>query len=204
MGVFGKIVGLNGKKMRTLIIIVGAGMLLLCSCDNALGSSRLESPVSATKAEDSFVTVIGYSEDSALAESVAESDSFMSAPTESTEPESSEHAVEEPVTEPLLVTESETAPERIGSSLSISSAPSVVHRNEDSTIAIVGQPNTEYRLRVYYKSESEADGLGVKTSDDEGLVSWTWHIGGRTSLGDFYATVNGGGETIRHDFTIIE
>jgi hypothetical protein len=98
-------------------------------------------------------------------------------------------------------TEQEQAP---SASLSMVSAPSIMHRNEDVTITVTGKPNTEYRLRVFYKSESIADGLGAKTSDGSGRVSWTWQIGGKTSFGDFHATISGGGEEIRHDFTVVE
>jgi hypothetical protein len=88
------------------------------------------------------------------------------------------------------------------SAITVISAPSVVHRNENASISIAGEPNTEYRLRVFYKSESVAAGLGVKTSDADGRVSWTWRVGSNTSAGNVYATITGNGETVRIDFAV--
>ncbi|MDR1642112.1 MAG: hypothetical protein LBT59_20680 [Clostridiales bacterium] len=51
---------------------------------------------------------------------------------------------------------------------------------------------------------SKADGLGNKTSDSNGMVSWTWKIGGRTSIGPFRATVEGGGDKVRLDFEVVD
>jgi micrococcal nuclease len=96
----------------------------------------------------------------------------------------------------------QTIVSNILSGVTVVSVPDVVHHNEDVTVTIIGKPNTEYRLRVFYKSESTADGLGAKTSDGEGRVSWTWQIGGRTSEGNAYATITEGDGTMRIDFTV--
>jgi hypothetical protein len=79
-----------------------------------------------------------------------------------------------------------------------------VNRNEEVTLTIQGEPNTNYFLEVIYKSVSKADGLGNKTSDSNGMVSWTWKIGGRTSIGPFRATVEGGGDKVRLDFEVVD
>ena len=76
-------------------------------------------------------------------------------------------------------------------------------RNEEATVSITGQPNTDYRITVYYKSgASSADGLGTKRSDSSGRVSWTWHIGGKTTPGTYTLKISGGGQTIEKYFTV--
>lgn len=80
-----------------------------------------------------------------------------------------------------------------------------IGRNEDAHVTIKGQPGVEYEITVYYKSgPSTAKGLESKVADENGYVTWTWHVGGRTSLGTFEILVTGGGETRTIYFTIEE
>jgi len=79
----------------------------------------------------------------------------------------------------------------------------VFYRNSKATISIVGKPNTEYRITVYYDSgPSKAKGLEKKTSDSKGRVSWTWKIGGKTKAGTYKVIFKGGGEEITKKITI--
>lgn len=80
-----------------------------------------------------------------------------------------------------------------------------LRRNEDAQITIKGAPNTEYRIDVYYSSgRSTADGLENKVSDSEGYVTWTWHVGGRTKLGDNKRVeIKGGGQTLKTTFSVV-
>ncbi|MCL2096061.1 MAG: copper amine oxidase N-terminal domain-containing protein [Oscillospiraceae bacterium] len=90
--------------------------------------------------------------------------------------------------------------------ITVLSAPSEVKRNDSATIAIRGIPNTEYILRVYYENESVAEGLGAAVSDDEGYVSWTWHVGGRTNpRTDCAAVISYKNEELHtHYFAVVE
>lgn len=100
---------------------------------------------------------------------------------------------------------STTSPTQKSTSIEFIAWPQTTTRNENVTVTIHGAPYTEYSITVYYKSgASDADGLERKTSDADGYVSWTWHIGGRTSAGTFEITVQGGGEKETVEFTIIE
>lgn len=82
--------------------------------------------------------------------------------------------------------------------------PATVCRNETATVTIQGKPNTQYSIEVHYKSGvSTAAGLESKVSDGDGMVSWSWKIGGRTSLGTFRIVVSGGGETESMEFTVL-
>lgn len=88
-------------------------------------------------------------------------------------------------------------------SLSVTSFPNTVHRNEDVTLTAKGKPNTEYTIKVFYSSgASKADGLEKHTSDSNGNVSWTWQIGGKTNAGTYKITISGGKETITIPFTV--
>lgn len=82
---------------------------------------------------------------------------------------------------------------------------SMFKRNEDASITIQGKPNTEYTIKVYYSSgASKAEGLENKTSDSNGLVSWTWHVGGKTNLGDNKRLViSGGNEKFETNFSVV-
>jgi hypothetical protein len=103
-----------------------------------------------------------------------------------------------PVPEPVEETQGEKQ------SITVISMQQKVNRNEEVTLTIQGAPNTNYFLQVVYKSVSTADGLGNKTSDSSGMVSWSWKIGGRTSIGPFHATVEGGGDKIKLEFEVVE
>ena len=90
-------------------------------------------------------------------------------------------------------------------SLQILSWPEVIGRNETGTVKIKGKANTEYTITVYYKSgSSSASGLDPKTSDANGYVSWFWKVGGRTAPGTYRIVVEGGGEKVFVNFTVVE
>lgn len=81
-----------------------------------------------------------------------------------------------------------------------------VSRGEYAFIKIQGAPNTEYDCEVEYKTTmSNASGLGTKRSDSDGIVSWRWKVGTRTSL-DYMPTIyiEGGGESTSVQFEVIK
>ena len=84
--------------------------------------------------------------------------------------------------------------------------PSVFYRNEIVTITIQGKPNTEYNLRIRYKTAwSTASGLGVKISDSEGYVSWTFKVGGRATEGYCpLMRIEGNGEVFETEFLVAD
>ena len=80
----------------------------------------------------------------------------------------------------------------------------VFRRNQYATVSIKAMPNTLYTIVVIYKSgPSTAEGLYPKTSNSQGVVSWTWKIGGRTSPGTYRITIEGGGARIDKYFTVV-
>ena len=81
-----------------------------------------------------------------------------------------------------------------------------VKRGSYAYIKIQGAPNTDYDCEVEYKSGmSTADGLGTKQSDGNGIVTWKWKVGSRTSL-DYTPTIyiDGGGDSTSADFDVVK
>lgn len=77
-----------------------------------------------------------------------------------------------------------------------------VYNNNMASLTIQGKPNTDYRISVYYSSgTSTAEGLGVKTSDSAGYVTWDWKVGARTKEGSHKIVVSGGSDTLTVYFT---
>ena len=87
--------------------------------------------------------------------------------------------------------------------LKVLSLTSPVSPNENATIKVQGKAGKQYTITVYYKSgPSKADGLGSKTADANGVVSWTWRIGPRTSAGNWRITITGDGKTLNTYITV--
>lgn len=63
-------------------------------------------------------------------------------------------------------------------------------------LKLQGDPNTDYRLTVkYYSGYSKAEGVGTKTSNNKGIVSWRWRIGTKTSSGNYNIYISDKRET---------
>lgn len=111
----------------------------------------------------------------------------------------------EPATQPTTQPPTESVTQPANEGITFIAWPQTISRNETGTVTIKGKPNTSYTITVYYKSgPSTADGLGTKTSDGNGYVTWNWKIGGRTSFGTFKIVVSGGGESKSVHFTIVD
>lgn len=204
----------RGGCLKWGLIVLG-GIIVITAIGQALGIIEPEDDTSSSEPETSIISEISSEpESSALPketsvesepEPSAESVPAVSTPVEeSSTPESSEPVISVP-SEPSSEESSEPV-EEPQATLSFISVPTSVARNSDATVSIHGLPNTDYYISVRYSSgTATADGLGTKTSDADGNVSWTWHIGGRTSLDyDPVITVSGGGEEITARFTVTE
>ena len=76
-------------------------------------------------------------------------------------------------------------------------------RNQTATVTVKGKANTLYSIEVYYSSgKSTAAGLEDKTSDENGQVSWTFKVGGRTTPGEYKMIISDGNETAELKFTV--
>lgn len=78
------------------------------------------------------------------------------------------------------------------------SITSPVSHGRPATIAVKTAPGAGCRIMVTYKAgPSRARGLTPKTSDGQGMVSWTWLVGTRTTPGAWPVSVScsAGGRT---------
>ncbi len=88
---------------------------------------------------------------------------------------------------PTAVTES-TAPASL--SVTITSLISPVAQGSSATLRARTAAGAACTITVVYKSgPSSAQGLGPKTADGSGAVSWTWTVGSRTTPGSWPVTV---------------
>lgn len=96
-------------------------------------------------------------------------------------------------------------PETNVSKIELISVTSPIGRNEMASLTLKGKPNTEYKMAVKYSSDwSSADGLGYKTSDADGYVTWTWKVGGRTTPGEHPIKITCDDATLETSFVTTE
>jgi len=86
----------------------------------------------------------------------------------------------------------------------VSLEPSPVRPGRKATLVIRTEPGAVVDLSILYKSGlSQARNLGSATADASGLVSWTWHVSGRTTPGQWGIHVsNGQGGLWEHTFEV--
>ncbi|NLE13070.1 MAG: hypothetical protein GX628_05250 [Clostridiales bacterium] len=85
--------------------------------------------------------------------------------------------------------------------LKLVSVTSPCRNGKNATVKISGKPDTRYFIEVIYSSgASKAAGLGPKTSDNKGNVSWTWRVGSNTKEGEHPIIITGGGEELTLSF----
>lgn len=84
----------------------------------------------------------------------------------------------------------------------VSIEPSPVRPGRKATVVALTEPGSAVSLGVMYKSgASKARNLGEATADDNGYVSWTWHVSGNTTPGIWEVTASAGegrGEAGKH------
>lgn len=107
------------------------------------------------------------------------------------------------ITEDIQTTAPETEQEISGIPMWISSLTSPISSNQTATLVAIGKPSTEYTISVYYKTtQSTAQGLEPKISNEDGRVSWSWKIGASVKTGRYKIVVSGGGETIETEIQV--
>ncbi len=93
--------------------------------------------------------------------------------------------------------------ETAGRELEIISVTSPVAPDGYATLVARGKPGVEYDISViYYSGPSKARGLVPKAADEEGNVSWRWHVGPGTRAGEWKIVISGGGEEETTYFTV--
>jgi len=88
----------------------------------------------------------------------------------------------------VAATQAPTVP--VFSGLEIVSVTSPVSAGAYASLTAKSVPNAACSITVYYKSgASEASGLGPQTADANGMVSWSWKVGNRTTPGTWRIVV---------------
>ncbi|MDP4180546.1 MAG: thermonuclease family protein [Bacillota bacterium] len=78
-----------------------------------------------------------------------------------------------------------------------------VRRGQYASIKIQGKAGVTYNIIVTYKSgPSTAEGLVSKAAGNDGIVSWTWKVGSKTTPGMYPITISGDGNTLTTYFTV--
>lgn len=96
-----------------------------------------------------------------------------------------------------LENEAITEPKASSGAIHLTSITSPISKNKTATLEIIGTPNTEYDISVFYATgESTAKGLEPKMSGDTGKVSWSWKIGASLKPGSYKVVISGGGDTL--------
>ncbi len=87
--------------------------------------------------------------------------------------------------------------------VAFSSLSSPVSRGGTARADVATTPNTRCTIKVVYKGvTSNAAGLGPKTSDASGSVSWSWKVASNTPKGSWPVTVTCGSASATKSFTV--
>ncbi|WP_239614773.1 TadE/TadG family type IV pilus assembly protein [Cohnella mopanensis] len=86
----------------------------------------------------------------------------------------------------------------------VSLEPNPVKPGRKATLVLRVEPGTVVDLSVLYKSGlSQAKHLGSATADASGLVTWTWHVSGRTTPGQWsWQVSNANGQVWEQSFEV--
>lgn len=89
-------------------------------------------------------------------------------------------------------------------SVKIISVTSPAARNSTATLKAKVKPGATASIVVHYKSgASKAAGLEPKKADSNGNVSWSWHVGGNTTLGNWRITISSGNSSAETYFEVV-
>lgn len=103
----------------------------------------------------------------------------------------------------IALTQTATIPFAFAVGLEILSVTSPVDKGSLATLIVKTSPNASCTITVAYKSgPSHASGLGPKSADAGGTVSWTWRVAAGTTSGTWPIDVTCNGVTKSTTFTV--
>ena len=78
----------------------------------------------------------------------------------------------------------------VGESIEVYHMTRYVHRGENAVLEFIGEPKTEYEIRVYYASGlSTSKNFSPVTSDFAGAFGWSWKIPSNARCGDIRVVI---------------
>lgn len=105
----------------------------------------------------------------------------------------------------LSSTSSTSSSDEKNQSIVVVSLTSPIVRGQDAKITVKGKPDVEYIIKVIYKSgPSKAKGLEPKTSELNGMVTWTWKVSAQTTAGSWSIEITGGESALTVPFVVTE
>ena len=100
--------------------------------------------------------------------------------------------------------QSEAATKAQQATVQILSISNPAPRNSIATLRAKVTPGATAYIAVHYESgDSIAQGLEPKRADAKGNVSWSWHVGGRSTLGTVPVTVTCNDASAETQFTVV-
>jgi micrococcal nuclease len=89
------------------------------------------------------------------------------------------------------------------STTSVSGSNLNVKDGQYAWVTITTKAKARGTIQVVYKSgPSKASGLGPKTADSKGHITWKWRVGTNTTPGNYTVTITANGKTIRKTLTV--
>jgi micrococcal nuclease len=89
------------------------------------------------------------------------------------------------------------------SSTSVTGTTLNVKHGQYSSVSVKTKPDARGTIEVDYKSgPSKASGLGAKTANSSGVISWRWRVGTNTTPGTYPVIIRVNGLTIRKTLTV--
>ncbi|MEW9697776.1 hypothetical protein [Paenibacillus sp. SI8] len=180
---------MSNKLLASLIV----SFILLTGCASSTMSNSPTTTSPNASNQPAATPIAALSTTAAPVPTVAISPSpvTISVPTQTMAPQEANPA---PTTTPII----EKA------SVKIISVTSPAARNSTATLKAKVKPGATASIEVHYKSgASKAEGLKSKKADDKGNVSWSWHVGGRTTLGSWPITVSSDGGSAETEFEVV-
>jgi micrococcal nuclease len=89
------------------------------------------------------------------------------------------------------------------SSTSVTGTTLNVRHGQYASVSVKTKPGVLGTIEVDYKSgPSHASGLGAKTANSSGIISWRWRVGTNTTPGHYPVIIRVNGSTIRKTLTV--
>ncbi len=202
------------KLSSILFVLVSILSLTACSTDSTqtTNSTSLQTPIISSGSPSATVTSIVSAVPSAISTTVqtavptvapasaATPTNATTTPTVKSTASPTPFATQKPAQTQTVekVTKEEKA------SIQIISVSSPAPRNSTATLKAKVAPGATASIVVHYKSgPSTAAGLEPKKADSNGNVSWSWHVGGNTTLGNWGITVSSEGSSEDTTFEVV-